>query len=123
MFRGSVLSKTLKGAGGHQAGGRLTPQGGGQGPLVGGEGAGQAQPGDEKWTKVLDLNRAGAAMNAETFTQVSCYSVGPNYSNYSTIRIVVYGIRIWSIFKTQIYSVFSIWCIFRSRIYSVIGQN
>merc|ERR1719245_1480925 len=70
--RGSVLSKTLKGAGGHQAGGRLTPQGGGHGPLVGGEGGAdlaQPKPGDEKWTKVLDLNRAGAAMDAETFTQ------------------------------------------------------
>lgn len=67
--RGSVLSKTLKG--GQPAGGRLNPQAG-QGSLVGGGGpAGPAQPqaGDEKWTKVLDLNRAGAAMDAETFTQ------------------------------------------------------
>ena len=72
MFRGSVLSKTLKGGGAQQgAGGRLTPQGG-QGPLVGGGGpAGPAQPGDPKWAKVLDLNRAGAAMDAESFTKVS----------------------------------------------------
>ena len=83
MFRGSVLSKTLKGAGGQQTGGRLTPQGGGHGPLVGGEGAGQAQPGDAKWTKVLDLNRAGAAMDAETFTQVSCYHHGHSFVSLS----------------------------------------
>ena len=74
-FRGSVLSKTLKGAGGQNVlGGRQTPQGDGHGPLVGGGGSGgpgQPQPGDQKWSKVLDLNRAGAAMDAETFTQVS----------------------------------------------------
>ena len=42
----------------------------------GGAGLAQPRPGDEKWTKVLDLNRAGAAMDAETFTQVSRYHDG-----------------------------------------------
>ena len=43
------------------------------------------------------------------------------YSNYlnSLDQIALFGIRIQSVFKTQIYSVFSIQCIFRSRIYSV----
>ena len=66
-FRGSVLNQALKpGPGSQQA------QAGGPGPLVGGGGApGPHQGRDEKWSKVLDLNRAGAAMDAETFTQVT----------------------------------------------------
>lgn len=66
-FRGSVLNQALKpGPVSQQA------QAGGPGPLVGGGGApGPRQGGDEKWSKVLDLNRAGAAMDAETFTQVT----------------------------------------------------
>ena len=66
-FRGSVLNQALKpGPVSQQA------QAGGPGPLVGGGGVpGPRQGGDEKWSKVLDLNRAGAAMDAETFTQVT----------------------------------------------------
>ena len=106
LFRGSVLSKTLKGAGGPQAGGRLTPQGGGHGPLVGGEvGAGLAQPkpGDEKWTKVLDLNRAGAAMDAETFTQVSRYHDG---HVLSFVSLTVYNEQ----FKNNLFCLFRNLC-------------
>ena len=45
---------------------------------------------------------------------MSSSSVGPNYSNYLKYlnikyQIVVFDIPIWSIFKTQIYLVFSIW--------------
>ena len=64
IFRGSVLNQALKPA---SQNGRQTPLinqkplGDGQGGS-GGQGAGD-------WSKVLDANRAGAAMDADAFTK------------------------------------------------------
>ena len=66
--RGSVLSQALKPA--PSQGGRQTPLVSGNQPLVGGGGPGPVNnAGGGEWSKVLDANRAGAAMNAESFTQ------------------------------------------------------
>ena len=67
-YRGGVLNQALKAGPGPGQGGRHTPLVGGapgkEAPAGGGAAAGG-------WSNLLDANRAGAAMDAESFTQVN----------------------------------------------------